>query len=133
MRYDERARAFRAIVCCGLIGLAVSACGFGQECPLAACGASVTVHVEGLEDAGDLTALLQVGDDEPFELDCWSNTHCETRQASDDFTPATFTVTIEAGDTVHVRSFSPTYETSYPNGESCGPRCRSTEVTFTVE
>ena len=133
MRCDGPRRAIRAIVACSLVGLGAAACDLGHECTLAACGPSVIVQIEGLGDAELRSALLQVGDAEPFELDCWSNTECHSRQAADDFTPGTFTVTIEAGDTTHSRTFSPSYETTYPNGESCGPRCRATEVTFTVD
>lgn len=122
----------KAIVLCAAT-LLLSACDFGQDCTLAACGPSVTVHIEGLEEAGEFSALLHVPGEDPFQLDCWSNTECVSPQASDDFTPSTFTVTIETADTTHSRTFSPAYVTRYPNGEECGPRCRHAEVTFVVE
>lgn len=114
------------------LGLLLAGCElpFGEECTLIGCGPTVIVHVEGLEEAGELSALLHVEGEDAVRLVCFDNTECELPIQ---LHPREFTVTIEAGDTTHTRSFSPTYQTSYPNGRSCGPQCRQAEVTFTVE
>ena len=102
-----------------------------MDCTLQACGPNVVVHVEGLEDAGELSAQLHVAGEDPLEMWCPDNTECVLDVP--DIHPSSFSVSIEAGDTTHSRSFTPTYRTHYPNGAECGPRCRQAEVTFTVE
>ena len=129
--FMRRARTFASIA---TLALAASGCELPlEECTLRACGPILVVHVEGLEDAEYLSAAVELEDGEVLGLYCPNNVECVSDIRLNDVRPERFTIHITVGDSTYARAYEVSYRTYYPNGSSCGPRCRQAEVTFTVE
>ena len=129
---NQMPRALPSSLLIGLVALASTGCEGLLSCTEMGCGATVLVDLVGIDSVAEGAMTLQMAGENPTPVQC-DRGLCMPALISWREHPDEFTLRLELPDTTISRNYEPTYRSSYPNGRSCGPECRTARVTFTVE
>lgn len=115
------------------IAMAAVACG-DRVCTLAGCAAGLNVHFTTAPTVPfkvEVVSLTSPGA-ATYTFDCPDPVRCGQAAWFPDFTPDWVTVRIiTATTTKEYTQLRPEWQTSYPNGPTCGPTCKSAVIVVT--
>ena len=117
------------ILCFALLCGSLSSCIVGGSCSLIGCINGVRITWSGR--TGDERVVL-IADGARHEITCPTNTptlSCDLDGVRFEGQPQTLQVEVTTPAGVRTGTFSPTYQTSTPNGPDCGPVCYQATVT----
>ncbi|HET7274637.1 MAG TPA: hypothetical protein VFI91_05630 [Longimicrobiaceae bacterium] len=100
-------------------------------CTLIGCENGLAVEIAG-ERTGAVDVTVETAGQDARTFEC-ADPNQPCRNFFGGFMPSEVTVTVRASDgSVSTESFTPTYETTYPNGPDCPPGCEQATVTVEV-
>jgi hypothetical protein len=103
-------------------------CGGGeQNCSVVGCGNTLTINLTVPPAGAYRVEVIGPGETAPHGQDCTGTGPCPI--AFRNYQPTTVTVSVITANGTTTYSKTPTYVTSFPNGEACGPACQAALVT----
>ena len=142
MQMNKRlAIALAALVCIAALS-SISSCGPGQviACTIAGCFDMLNVSISGAVPDDYIMKVGTIGREivtvrcvngEDVETTRPHRTYCNPRGFYfQNFDPWLISVTIVVGEESSTRLYLPKYETVFPNGPDCLPKCRMGNLTI---